>query len=98
MPGRVAGILRRLVENQSTVDQNISTQDVFNRIQHGLMSYQAMGPIEKQVETVESFRRTFFTAINKRVERATKKGNLVIEQHSNRKYNAIAVVLSELLF
>jgi hypothetical protein len=64
MPGYVAGILRRLVEDQGTVDQNIAAQDVFNRIQEGIMRDQAMGPIEKQMEAIESLQRAFPTLVS----------------------------------
>src|SRR5688572_25744282 len=97
MPRCVTGTMRRLIEDECPVDQNIVTQNVFDSIQKRVMSDEAMGPVEKQMETIESLQRILPAAINERLERSAEKPHLVGGKHRNWEHNTIALVTIELL-
>src|ERR1700682_1600078 len=97
MPGCIAGVVGWLIEDQRTVDQNITTQDVFYCVQEVIITHEAISPIEKQVQVIDSFQRAFTTVADDRLKRTAKKAYVLRRKHSNRKDNTIAIVLFELL-
>ena len=87
----------RLIEDEGSVDQNIVTQNVFDSVQKRVVSDEAMGPVEKQMKTVETLQRILTAAINERLERSTEKRYFVGRKHRDWEHNSIALVTLELL-
>src|SRR6266850_6877047 len=72
MPGNITRIVRRLVEDQSAVNQKITTQQIFNGVQQRLMSDQVVRPIKEQMQAVQPPERAFPTVVDNRFDLGAK--------------------------
>jgi len=89
--------MRRLVKHERPVDQNIVAENLFDGIQQRIMSDQAIGPFEKQMQSVESFQRLFAAVTCKRLDRPTEKKHFLGGKHWDGEYNTVPLVTIKLL-
>src|SRR4029453_4639620 len=96
VPRYVTRVVRGLVKYQGAINQDLLAHHGFDRIQQILVTYETIGPSKEQMQAVESPLWPVILVGNG-LQLTPKKGYLVIGEHFDRKENAVAIVVAQLL-